>query len=217
MSKELVFAERQLRYWENRVRRLRQTSDASDAKETEAEIRELPPTPPLKNKGEEKETASTASFAIACTCVRAHARPEERSRPLEEELYDTHTPPSFETAVYFGKQHHIPKKLVREWYTHQNEVAFWLDDITGKPLHNWRTSLRGWHKTEKKKKEKKKRNKKNAELQDARLKTEAARLKTEAARLETEKAKAEFYSDKRTANNQPEGVVLQQEDYHVKF
>ena len=184
-------------------------------KETEAEIRELPPTPPIENKGEEKENHDFYDNLRAHTHV--YVAPMKATRRIEEEIYDIHTPPSLEAALHFGKLHKIRRSIVREWWNFENKYGHWLDKATHEPMSNWHIVLYGWKKNQPKIDGAKKRDKKNDKLRDARLESEAAKLKTEAARLETEKAKAEFYRDRRTANNQPKGVVLQQEDYNVKF
>jgi len=57
MKVDLMYAERQLRYWTRKAAELRLTFDASDAKEGEKGKEEKSPTPPKgeKGKGEEKQ------------------------------------------------------------------------------------------------------------------------------------------------------------------
>ena len=108
---KLNHAMRQLRYWQNVVRRL-----TSDTEKEEAEKRDIPPTPPIERKGEEEKEDHYPTRA------RATVPTIEQAKSYAEVCIKDSTP-----------------EKVEEWFA-MCRGDDWCD-ADGQPIRNWHRNL----------------------------------------------------------------------------
>ena len=121
---KLNHAMRQLRYWQNVVRRL-----TSDTEKEEAEKRDLPPTPPIERKGEE-EKELPAYRARACE-GEAAGKPVKRPRFV---------PPTLDEVCAYcqERKNNVDPQL---WWDFYQSKGWYVGDHT---MKDWRAAVRTW-------------------------------------------------------------------------